>query len=369
MTIKVGKKIIIAAGGTGGHLFPAQALAVQLRKQMPDCTILFMGKGLKENPRFDRDLFSFLDVSSSTVTACPKVLARACLQIPIGIWQSVVAMRRFAADMVIGFGSFHSFPVLCAASLLRVPMVLHVADCVPGRVNRLFSKKALLTAVFFPEAKQALKGTVCQSSIPLRAAFCESLRPSRLLALQRYGLSEDKKTILVFGGSQGAKNLNQLVCASSPACCKKNSLQFLHFTGSRSSSVDLQAEYDRLNVSAIVRDFESEMQYAWAAADLVIGRAGASTIAEQMAFAVPGILIPYPYATDQHQDKNAKYFEEVVKGGRRLQEKDLKPETLATEIEKILEERIEMAHCIKKAQEQMESYHFSGQIVRLLQEA
>jgi UDP-N-acetylglucosamine--N-acetylmuramyl-(pentapeptide) pyrophosphoryl-undecaprenol N-acetylglucosamine transferase len=159
------------------------------------------------------------------------------------------------------------------------------------------------------------------------------------------------------------------VCEAATLLNKKNYLQILHFTGSSSSSIDIKATYARHGLSAVVSDFENEMSHAWAAADLVIARAGASTIAEQMAFAVPGILIPYPYATDQHQEKNAKYFEEVVGGAKRLQESSLKPHRLACEIETLLDEATsqEMRKCLILAQERVQECHFSQQIVTLLQ--
>jgi UDP-N-acetylglucosamine--N-acetylmuramyl-(pentapeptide) pyrophosphoryl-undecaprenol N-acetylglucosamine transferase len=358
------KRVIIAAGGTGGHLFPAQALAEELKEMLPGCEILFLAKGLRTNPRFNNSQYPFHDIRANQIAIRPYTLMKACVNIPLGVLQSLKAMRQFAPDLVVGFGSYHTFPVLCAASLLDIPMVLHVADCVPGRVNRLFSKKAVLTGVFFPEAENALKGTVCRTTIPLRSQFYAPSKPSKEEAIVRYGLSEHKKTVLIFGGSQGAQKLNQL--ASQAICLTK--LQVLHFTGSSTIQEELQELYARRGIAAVVRAFEPEMQYAWAAADLAIARAGASTIAEQMAFGVPSILVPYPYAMDQHQDKNAKYIEETVEGARRLVEDGLTPERLAKEIHGILEERTyqRMVNNIRKAHAQIEEFQFSKQIVNIL---
>ncbi|MBS0655699.1 MAG: UDP-N-acetylglucosamine--N-acetylmuramyl-(pentapeptide) pyrophosphoryl-undecaprenol N-acetylglucosamine transferase, partial [Verrucomicrobia bacterium] len=337
---------------------PAQALARELQEQLGECKILFLAKGLQNNSCFSKTDFSFVDISASPISSL-----RACINIPRGIWQSTMAMRQFAPDLVVGFGSYHTFPVLCAATMTRVPMVLHVADCIPGRVNKLFSGRALFTGTFFPEAKAYLKGTVCQSQIPLRAQFYPPLRPSREAAHARYGFSAHKKTVLVFGGSQGASKLNQLVSAA-----LHDSLQVLHFTGSQSDPEEIKAAYARGSVTAVVQRFEHEMQYAWAAADLVITRAGASTIAEQLAFGVPGILIPYPYAMDQHQDKNARFVEDVVGGARRLPEQGLTSERLAVEIDRLLEEAIykKMQAALTQAQADIAELQFSKQILKVL---
>lgn len=359
------KNIVIAAGGTGGHLFPAQALANELKVALPDSEILFLAKGLHDNRCFSKELFAYRDVRSSTLSLCPRILLRACVEIPWGICQSVKALKEFRPDLVIGFGSYHTFPVLSAAYWLKLPIVLHVADCVPGRVNRLFAKDAAWTGVFFPEAEKHLKGTVRRTSIPLRPSFHASLRPTRSEALDRYGLSHTKKTVLIFGGSQGAKKLNYI--AQSALCTLTPSeIQVLHFTGKEDDAI-LHA-YAKAGITAVVRPFEQEMHYPWAVADLVIARAGASTIAEQIAFQVPALLIPYPHAQDQHQDKNARFVEEVIGGAKRMQESELEIKQLVRTIEELLSEpsQQKMRHNLQQAHEAMYGVSFSQQIIDYL---
>lgn len=365
------KHIVIAAGGTGGHLFPAQALVTQLSKQLPDAKFLFMAKGLSTNSRFNATLYDHVDVSSAPVNASLKGLLNALLQIPKGIWQSIRALRRFKADIVIGFGSFHSFPVLCAARLLGIPIVLHEANRIPGKVNRLFSRYAAWTAIYFPDTAAYIKGKVYKSDIPLRAQFSEAERPDRHEALQFYGLSDEATTVLVFGGSLGAQRLNELAAKSLCLLQGKQKLQVLHFTGSFQASQEVRQEYSKAKISAVVRDFESEMQYAWAAADLCLSRSGASTIAEQMTFGVPAIFIPYPFAADAHQDKNAEYISNCIGGAECYKEKELEPPKLAEAIERLLTLRnlSKMKEALSLAKPAMQGIHFSDLVVQYLQES
>ncbi len=361
------KNIVIAAGGTGGHLFPAQALASELKQRIVGCNILFVAKGLQTNPYFASKEFAFSDISASTLSLCPRKLLKAAVAIPRGIWQSYHILKKFSPDLIVGFGSFHTFPVLCAASLLKIPFVLHVADCVPGRVNRLFASRAEWTGVFFPEAAHSLKGTVYPTSIPLRPQFDASIRPTKREAIAYFGLSDAKKTLLVFGGSQGARALNQLVVEALKGWqAAARQLQVLHFTGTNHELI--QKEYDACGITARVKPFEPAMSYAWAACDLVISRAGACSIAEQLAFAVPALLIPFPYAQDQHQKKNAQYMQQGIGGGRYLEEKSLTAGKLLEVLQELLEPSTAslMKQNLQLTQRTIESCAFSEQIVNFL---
>ena len=358
------KRIVIAAGGTGGHLFPAQSLAEELKEQMPDCVIRFMGKGLSTNPRFDKKLYEYDDIASSPLSKGVK----AVFHILKGVWQARRALKRFHPDVVIGFGSYHTFPILVACRLLGIELLLHEANSIPGKVNRLFSSYAAMTGVFFPDTAKLLKGNVQETDIPLRDAFSEKRRPSKNEALQFYGLQENAHTVLVFGGSLGAKKLNEMACKS--LCRIEKPLQVLHFTGSFEASQLVRAEYSKAKVPAVVRDFESEMQYAWAAADLCISRAGASTVAEAIAFGVPVVFIPYPFASDHHQDKNAEYLVKQIEAAVSFQEKGLDPEELAGAVEKLIApvKQEAMKEKLKSLRSRMQTRRFSDIVVQHLRQ-
>jgi UDP-N-acetylglucosamine--N-acetylmuramyl-(pentapeptide) pyrophosphoryl-undecaprenol N-acetylglucosamine transferase len=314
------KHVVIAAGGTGGHLFPAQALASELS----NCCITFMAKGLSNNPRYYKQYPSY-DITASGISL------RACIDIPKGIFQSIKILRSLKPDLVVGFGSFHTFPVLAASAILRIPYILHEANRQPGKVNRLLAPFAALCGIYFPDTK--LKGKLVKTDIPLRAGFLS--KPSKEQALFRYGLKPGVKTVLVFGGSLGAKNLNRLAAR---ALTEVNEpIQVIHFTGNPESKDEVQSYYHTAKITAFVAEFESEMTYAWSACDLVICRAGASTIAEQLSYAVPAIYIPYPQAADKHQDHNAAFVAKEIKGASMFQERDLTPALFAHEIAKLLQ--------------------------------
>lgn len=362
------KRVVIAAGGTGGHLFPAQSLAADLTSRMP-YQIFFIAKGLATNARFNSALYPYKDIASGPINFKLKTLIFSPWSILKGIYQSVQALKTVKADVVIGFGSYHSFPVLCAARLLNIPIILHEANSVPGKVNRIFSPYAAWTGVFFPEASKHLKGNVQITDIPLRAQFTAANRPSRADSLKFYGLSVDAATVLVFGGSLGAKKLNDLACKSITMKSPKTKLQVLHFTGGQESSEAVRQEYSKANVTAVVREFENQMQYAWAAADVAVARSGASTIAEAVAFGVPSIFIPYPYATDAHQDKNAEYIATSLGGGVWFHESTLDAATLAQTLERFLlpPEQSKMKAALAKASQEMQGSHFSDLVISHLE--
>lgn len=328
------KKIVIAAGGTGGHLFPAQALAQRLQEESSeDIEILFMGKGLQVNPYFRR-AYPYKDISSATFPKCPLNIMKTCYQLTKGSIESFQALRAFKPDMIIGFGSYHSAPVLAAGSCLSIPIILHDSNMVPGSVIKLFSRRALWTGVFFEDAAKSLRGETVVVDIPLRQEFKEEI--SREEALQYYGLDAKKKTLLIFGGSQGAKTLNALFLEALQFF-ERHDIQVLHFTGGHTE--DAEETYRRLKITACVKDFEPRMHFAWQACDFCITRSGAVTIAEQLLHKTPALFIPYPFATDNHQEKNALFVEKVVKGAKMIPEKELDAKKFASEIAHFVDDK------------------------------
>lgn len=317
------RKILIATGGTGGHVYPAIALAQQLVAQVPNSKILFVGGNLGSNRYFDQDAFPHATVScGSLIDKSPKKFTVACYNIGKGICQSLLLVKRFKPDVAVGFGSYFSFPPLVAAKLLGVPLVLHEANSVPGKVNRLLAPWTESVGVHFPETVHLLKGNAVEVGMPLREGYQRSgVTPAE--ARLYFGLSPDATTLLVFGGSQGASVINILVAGALDRLQTGLPLQVLHFTGDPNVIPLLQKSYQKSNIQAVVKAFESNMQMAWQAADLVISRSGAGTIAEQLEFEVPGILIPYPRAAENHQDHNADFMVCKVGGAVKLKEQGL----------------------------------------------
>lgn len=324
------KKIVITTGGTGGHIYPAMGLADQLLKASPNVELLFIGGGLHTNRYFDRARFPFHEVASKTlVFAKPWTLVGAGAAILQGTRQSIHFLKEFNPDVVIGFGSYHTFPTLIAAKYLSLPIILHEANSLPGRVQRFMSPYVDITALHFPETASRLRGKCIEVGLPLRAGFKRSDLPLQQTR-EYFGLGTEERTLLVFGGSQGAQAINRLFLDAVRSQALPR-IQVIHLTGDSAMTKEAQATYAKYGIRSCVKDYENQMPMAWSAADLFIARAGASTIAEAMEFEVPGILIPYPYAQN-HQENNADFLVKTVGGGIKLLERQVDCFTLCQQI-------------------------------------
>lgn len=342
------KKILIATGGTGGHIYPAMALAEQLKEEFPGVQILFVGGGLVTNRYFDRTAFSYRSVAcGSFVKKAPWSLMQSALSIGKGVWQSCLLIREFAPDAVVGFGSFYSFPPMLAAKMMSIPLIIHEANSIPGKVNKLLAKHAVVTGVHFPQTLQLLKGSAVEVGMPLRKMYRRQSMSSRD-AKQYYGFASEIPVLLVFGGSQGSRTINTVVAESLIRIASPH-FQVLHVPGDAASVELLDKRYAENGVRAVVKCYEERMDIAWQAADAVISRSGASTIAEQLEFEVPGILIPYPQAADNHQDHNADFIAKTVGGGIKLREKELDAEMLASHLRSFLHNEGSLLKEMRKA--------------------
>jgi UDP-N-acetylglucosamine--N-acetylmuramyl-(pentapeptide) pyrophosphoryl-undecaprenol N-acetylglucosamine transferase len=317
------KKVLIAAGGSGGHLFPAQHLAKTLS---PDAHVMIAGYKLLKGPFFEKKI-SFQEVASESFSK--RHFLRFFFKLCMGCFQALQLMWRFSPDVVVGFGSYHSFPVLFAARVFRKKTLLFEANCSLGKVNRFFQKSAHSIGLQFP-VKQKIKQSVF---VPL-IALSPVGSVSRKEALSYFGLEEGLLTILVFGGSQGAQFFNDQM----PKILMKD-CQVIHFTGGS----DVQ-----YNVSSCVKPFEKNMAYAYTASDLVICRCGASTIAELIKFQKPALVIPFPFASEDHQLENAKYFVETLGGGRMLIQKQATVERISEELDRLIQQKDQYEAALKK---------------------
>lgn len=336
------KKVIISLGGTGGHIYPAVALYTEL---IHDTQVSFIGGSLSTNRFFADTNLPYTSVSChSLATKNPFKLMKGVFRLLLGVKESISAYRREKPDLVVGFGSYYSFPPLIAALLMRIPIILHEANSVPGRVNRLLSPLAKLTAIHFPETQIGGKPVLVQMPIRFKA------EGNKKIALQELNLNEGKHTILIFGGSQGASKLNHLFLSLVPAL-DPNKFQVIHLTGCDDATKTAQEAYRQAGLTSFVKTFDKRMNLFLQAADLALTRSGASTVAELIAFHVPSILVPYPFATDAHQDKNASYISDTLQGGITKSEASLTPEILSQLIRDLFETKkhLEMKENLKKA--------------------
>jgi len=332
------QRVIITAGGTGGHLYPAQALAQQLAKLKVPAEVLFIAGGLASTRHFDRKRFAYREIASSPLLSRnPLKTLKGGVNLFRGFAQSVRHLKNFRPDVVVGFGSYYTIPILLAARWLKIPIVLHEANSIPGRANQWLAPFADYVGVNFPYTASFFKGKTKVVGLPLREGF-QLEAVTKAEALTYFGLSDKKKTLLICGGSQGARSINKLI-ENCMQAIKKLGLQCIHLTGNPMEAEVLSSLYASRGISSCVKPFESRMQMAWRAADAFVGRSGASTIVESIEFEVPGILIPYPHATDRHQDKNAEFLVNEIRSGKMYLEPNLDPETLGRAIEELFRDK------------------------------
>lgn len=300
-------KIIIAGGGTGGHIFPAIAIANAIKQQQPDTQFLFVGaKGKMEMERVPQAGY---DITGIDIAGFNRSSLFKNISLPFKLIKSFFQVRNiinsFKPDAVIGVGGYSSFPVLKVAQQKGISTFIHESNSFAGKSNMLLGKKAVRVFVasegmekFFPAGKLMITGN------PVRKTIAQS-QVSRSEALQFFGLQENKKTILVIGGSLGAKSINEAIVQhlrDLPAL----GLQLVWQTGKTG------AENYKRKGGALpgiwVNDFIVEMDKAYAAADVVISRAGAMAVTELCVVKKPAVFVPYPFAAEDHQTMNAKYL-------------------------------------------------------------
>ena len=314
----VSKKVVISTGGTGGHVFPAHALAHQLCRS--DVEVLFVGGGLLNNQFLEGSNVPYKNISAGTFRGGIFRMFQTCGKILKGVKESCDIIKYFSPDAVVGFGSYYTLPVILASKIRRVPLVLHEGNSIPGKVTRYFSRFACFTGVHLPITTSYLKNSV-EVGMPLRHGYERALT-SRDGAFKYFELDPEVFTFLVFGGSQGALRLNSLFSGAVLEVLDNfKKFQIIHFTGSVGVAEETINFYNSLGIRSCVKAFEDRMDLAWACGDMVVSRAGALSIAEQLEFEVPGILVPYPYATDRHQEYNADFMVDVG-GAVKLLEED-----------------------------------------------
>lgn len=331
-------RVLYATGGTGGHIYPAVAAAQLLHERFPGSQQHFAGGNLLANRFIAGTPFPFEEIPCGAFSSKnPLNFLLSSLAVAQGFRKSCQLLCRTAPELVVAFGSYHTFPLLLAACYKGIPYILHEANAVPGRVNSLLSRRSAVTATFFPAAAAYLSGSVELAKMPLRWCAARD-KVEKSAALAYFGLDPSRKTVLLFGGSQGARALNSLF-AKIPAdlwAPFSSAFQILHFTGDVAAVAALEQGYRSAAVSAAVKPFEARMDLAWQAADLAVCRAGASTIAEALEFSVPTILIPFPHAKDDHQSKNAAFVSEQLSGGVLLPENQTSPEVIINLLRSLL---------------------------------
>ncbi|MGI8952012.1 MAG: undecaprenyldiphospho-muramoylpentapeptide beta-N-acetylglucosaminyltransferase [Chitinophagaceae bacterium] len=304
---KSGLKIIIAGGGTGGHIFPAIAIANTLRSLQPDIQFLFVGaKGKMEMERVPQAGY---EIKGIDIAGYDRSSLFKNILLPYKLIKSFFQVRKivnsYKPNAAIGVGGYSSFPVLRYAQSKRIPTFIHESNSFAGKSNILLGKKAIKIFVasdgmekFFPKEKIIISGNPVRKSIANSTIIKSE-------AIKFFKLDETKKTILIVGGSLGAKSINDVI-SSHIAEFEHLNLQLIWQTGKTNADSYIKTAKPFSNVW--VNNFITEMDKAYAAADIVVSRAGAMAVTELCVAKKPVIFVPYPFASEDHQTKNAMYL-------------------------------------------------------------
>ncbi|MFO7970326.1 MAG: undecaprenyldiphospho-muramoylpentapeptide beta-N-acetylglucosaminyltransferase [Desulfobacterales bacterium] len=325
-------RIVIAGGGTGGHLFPGIALAQEFTASNPNNRLLFVGTGKPfETTALSKAGFAHKSITSEGIKGRGILnQTKSVLKIPKGILESVMILKQFRPDLVVGVGGYSAGPLVAGAWLLGIKIVLHEQNILSGITNRMLSRLADRIYVSFDDIPAGFNPKkVLYTGNPVRREILQF--PSN----QKEGEIDDSPqprrfTILILGGSQGAHSINMAVLDAIDKIKDKAKFFFLHQTGLKDET-RVKTEYERYGVSFKVQAFFTDMARQYHNADLVICRAGATTVAEIKAVGKGAIFIPFPFAADNHQVLNARSLENAG-AAEMILEKDLNGNALAERI-------------------------------------
>jgi UDP-N-acetylglucosamine--N-acetylmuramyl-(pentapeptide) pyrophosphoryl-undecaprenol N-acetylglucosamine transferase len=299
-------KVIISGGGTGGHIFPAIAIANALKEKYKLVDILFVGAiGKMEMEKVPAAGYP---IEGLNITGIQRSLSLSNLAFPFKLWQSIrkskQIIKKFKPDVVVGVGGFASGPLLYAASKMKIPALIHEANSYPGITNKLLGNKVQTICVayenmdkFFPKEKLIITGNPVRSDIL-------NLSGKRERGLEYFKLKEGQKTLFVTGGSLGSRTINESILKHLDQIAAAN-IQLIWQTGKAFFNTAEEAVKPYAQKGIYAFDFISKMDYAYAVADLVVSRAGAGAVAELSLVQKAAVLIPYPLAAEDHQTKNA----------------------------------------------------------------
>ncbi|MGY3791276.1 undecaprenyldiphospho-muramoylpentapeptide beta-N-acetylglucosaminyltransferase [Aquimarina sp. 433] len=340
-------KIILSGGGTGGHIYPAISIANELKRRYPEASILFVGA--KDRMEMQKVPEAGYPIEGLWISGIQRKLSLSNLMFPLklisSLWKSKKIIKKFQPDVVIGTGGFASGPLLKMANSANIPTVLQEQNSFPGITNKWLAKGADKICVayddmdrFFPEDK------IIKTGNPVRQDLLE-IDSKRNEGLTTYNLDPEKKTILVIGGSLGARRINQLI-EKELTFFDKNEIQVLWQCGKL--YYEEYKKYDSTK-GVQVHQFLNTMDLAYAAADVIVSRAGASSVSELCIVAKPTLFIPSPNVAEDHQTKNANAIVSQ-NGAKMLQESELdeKFEKTITQLLSSEAMQIKLTHAIKK---------------------
>ncbi|MDH7499883.1 MAG: undecaprenyldiphospho-muramoylpentapeptide beta-N-acetylglucosaminyltransferase [candidate division NC10 bacterium] len=333
-------RVLIAAGGTGGHIFPALAIARHLRREGGRVHVEFVGTGDRmEAEWLEGEGFPLHPLKIQGLKGKKVVqLLSSLVLLPQAFLRSWGILSRVRPDVTVGLGGYASGPLLLLSALRGIPTLIHEQNSLPGLTNRILAPFVKQIAYSFPGSERYFRGRRAKLTFTGNPVRREILVGDRKEAALRFGLDPQRFTLLCFGGSRGASRINSALLEALPLLLPiRDQIQFLHASGERDFEAVLRG-FATYPFRARVYPFIHEMASAYALADLVISRAGATTLAELAALGKPSILIPYPYAANDHQKYNAQVL--ASSGGARiLLDHEVNGPVLARAVQEVLEDQ------------------------------
>jgi len=305
------KRIVFTGGGTGGHIYPGIATARALKNSVKDLSVLFMGtrRGL-EAQLVPQEGFEISFISARGLSSHPIRAIAALMSVSLGLMQSLKVMMTFKPHLVVGTGGYVSGPVAIAAYFAGVPVIIFEQNIIPGKTTRFISRLAQKVCVSFNETERFLpRGKVVVTGNPVREVILTRSRDEGRAVLS---IAPERLCILITGASQGARSINEGIINALPSW-KDKKWTIIHLTGEKNFE-QVKSRTDAIIQGEVVDyrclGFLRNMEDAYAACDLAVCRAGATTLAEITARGIPSVLIPYPYSAEAHQEKNAAWLQQ-----------------------------------------------------------
>ena len=332
-------RVVIACGGTGGHLFPGIAVAQSLLDGGSDPLLIISEK---EIDTIAIRAHKHLRYESLPSIGMPKIYSPKMLSFGFKYLKSYFFCKKligdFGADAVLGMGGFTSLPALMAGQRIGAKTFIHESNAYPGKANRVAARWADIVLLGLESCREHFSGkNVEVVGTPLRGVMRKSYDRSQ--AIEHFNLSADKKILLVMGGSQGAHGINSAI-VKSLGNLRELDMQVIHITGPTDYNRVISL-YEGVDIRSYVEPFSDHMQLAYVAADVAIVRSGASSLAELSAYGIPSILVPYPYATDDHQTLNALVYSDAG-AAFLMREEDVNPDELTNVLCQLFDNNNEM---------------------------
>ncbi len=334
-------KIAIVGGGTGGHVYPGIAVAQAWKDR---AEIVFLGQKNKfEGQVVPQAGFQLIPIAASPISRKISLsLFKTGWSLLLGTLQSFRFLRKFKPDIILGTGGYVAAPALMGAVFLKIPIIIHEQNAYPSLTNRLLARAAKVVCISLPPAGKHFSRAkkVIITGNPVRSAI---FNYDRKKAREELGLADQDQLVLIAGGSQGARSVNRAVVRWLKNNEIKKNWKIVHATG-RNNYSEVLAYYNKIGVNPEEKSYLQMLPYIenmgqfMAAADLFVGRSGATTVSEIIARGIPAILIPYPFAAEDHQTANARFLEEngsaII-----LPDEELEAGKLASLVEELLNDR------------------------------